>query len=291
MREGLDSADLDSCPGEALPLELRRALVAPELQAKVPDIEFAHTVFVLDCDPLEEMPIVDLRIRKGVRRNGVRLMKGSSAEKPIAEWADALGEAGPEVVILYPERLVQGPDGTKNARALLELAQRLGLAQTDGAGLLEIPASANGRGLREAGMLPNAGPNYSDPPRAGRSAPEIARALSEGELTTLYLMHSDPLRSHPDRELWERALHSAAFVIAHESQMTDTVREHADVVFPADMYAEKDGTVTHPHGLVQRLRPAIGRPPQTRSGRWVLTELGSRVGLEVEELEVEAQPA
>ena len=41
--------------------------------------------------------------------------------------------------------------------------------------------------------------------------------------------------------------------------LTDTLREHADVVFPAEAYAEKEGTLVHPDGRVQRLRPAIGR--------------------------------
>ena len=54
--------------------------------------------------------------------------------------------------------MTAGPDGAAAARALLDLAQTLSLADTAGAGLLEIPAGANGRGLREAGVLPNAGP-------------------------------------------------------------------------------------------------------------------------------------
>ena len=37
-------------------------------------------------------------------------------------------------------------------------------------------------------------------------------------------------------------------------------REHADVVFPAEAYAEKEGTVTHPDGRVQRAAPG-DRPP------------------------------
>ena len=52
---------------------LARALAAPALQATVPDIEFAHTVLVLGCEPLDDAPILDLRIRKGVRRHGVKL--------------------------------------------------------------------------------------------------------------------------------------------------------------------------------------------------------------------------
>ena len=38
------------------------------------------------------------------------------------------------------------------------------------------------------------------------------------------------------------------------------MRELADVVFPAEAYPEKEGTLVHPDGRVQRLRPAIGRP-------------------------------
>jgi NADH-quinone oxidoreductase subunit G len=52
------------------------------------------------------------------------------------------------------------------------------------------------------------------------------------------------------------------------------------VVFPAESYAEKEGTVTHPDGRVQRLRPAIGRPGEVRMGWQVIVELTRRLGLE-----------
>ena len=55
------------------PPDLSRALADPALQATVPDLEFAHAVLVLDCDPVDDAPILDLRLRKGVRRHGVRL--------------------------------------------------------------------------------------------------------------------------------------------------------------------------------------------------------------------------
>ncbi len=68
--------------------------------------------------------------------------------------------------------------------------------------------------------------------------------------------------------------------------MTDTLREHADVVFPAEAYAEKEGTITHPDGRVQRLRPAIGRPKGrsgtlgsgVRAGWQVIAEIAARAG-------------
>ena len=58
-------------------------------------------------------------------------------------------------------------------------------------------------------------------------------------------------------------------MIAHESVMTETVREYADVVFPAEAYAEKEGTLTHPDGRLQRLRTAIGRPQPEGPGSGV----------------------
>jgi NADH-quinone oxidoreductase subunit G len=59
------------------------------------------------------------------------------------------------------------------------------------------------------------------------------------------------------------------------------VREHAQVVFPLECNAEKDGTITHPDGRIQRLRQAIARQGSTRAGWWVLNELGARLGLEL----------
>ena len=73
-------------------------------------------------------------------------------------------------------------------------------------------------------------------------------------------------------------------MIAHESVLTETVREYADVVFPAEAYAEKEGTLVHPDGRVQRLRAAIGRAKGTaqgggvRAGWQVIADVAARAG-------------
>jgi NADH-quinone oxidoreductase subunit G len=326
VREALESTALDSRPGGALPLDLHRALSAPDLQAAVPDLEFAHTVVVLDCEPVDDAPILDLRIRKGVRRNRVRLAVATSRQSTLdpnaelsirfapgageaflaaldaaltsspalAERAEAAGadveairrlaalisDAGEEVVLLWGERLVAGLRGPHAARALLNVAARLNLGATEHAGLLEIPASANGRGLREAGVLPNAGPGFAELEADGADAPAIAGGLAAGELSALYLLNTDPLRSHPDRGAWDLALARATAVIAHASLLTQGIAAHATVVFPAEAYAEKEGTLVHPDGRLQRLRPAIGRPREVRPGWQVLAELARRLGVD-----------
>ena len=67
----------------------------------------------------------------------------------------------------------------------------------------------------------------------------------------------------------------ASTVIAHATFLTEGVRAHANVVFPALAYAEKEGTVVHPDGRVQRLRPGVARPGETRDERRVLDELAA----------------
>jgi len=307
LREGLGSPHLDSRRAGTLALELHRALGDPGLQARVSDLEFAHAVLVLAADPLVDAPILDLRLRKGVRRHGMRLVRAGAAEvrssERAGELAARLRDAGEEIVILWGERLTSGPDGAASARALLDLADALSLAGTDGAGLLEIPAGTNGRGLREAGVLPNANPGLCEPAAAGGlDARGIARGLTEGELTALLLLQSDPLtgsrpsealdgeppeRDPADAELWQRALERASTVVAHATFLTDSLREHANVVFPAQAYAEKEGTIVHPDGRIQRLRAAVARVGGldcTRAQWQVIAELTARIGLDLEVL-------
>jgi NADH-quinone oxidoreductase subunit G len=284
FRDRLGSGHLASRPHGELPLDVARALADPGLQATIPDLEFAHAVLLVDCDPIDEAPVLDLRIRKGIRRHGVKLAVASARPTALdaqatfvtrfapggagalladeaSDLAGWLRDAGEEVVIVYGERALAG-DG---AKALLNLATRLGLNGRPGAGVIEVPSVPNARGLREAGFAPGHGPGYETLAAAGRDAPGIAEGLASGELATVWLHYADPVRFFPDRRLWERALGTAQTVIAVESVMTETVRRHADVVFPGEAYPEKEGTVTNLDGRVQRLRMAIGRP-KGRSG-------------------------
>ena len=290
MREGLDSPHLDSRRAGRLALELHRALNDPRLQARVSDLEFAHAVLVLASDPIADAPILDLRLRKGARRHGTKLVHATAEDlrERSAELVAQLKELGEEIVILWGERLTAGPDGEAQARALLELASTLALSETDGAGLLEVPSATNGRGLREAGVLPNANPGLGALSGGeGRDAAGIAGGLRDGELSAVLLLESDPLPGPSeaewgDGELWEQALARAATVVAHASFLTEGVRAYANVVFPAQAYAEKEGTIVHADGRIQRLRPAVAHPGQTRAQWQVLVELASRLGLDLQ---------
>jgi NADH-quinone oxidoreductase subunit G len=285
--ETLGSPHVDSRPSGTLAPELQRKLADPRLQAKVSDLEFAHGVLVLDCDPLLDAPILDLRLRKGIRRHGMKLERVSGEDLgAVREAAKRLAEVGEEVVILWGERFAAGPDGGERVRTLLDLATELSFGETDGAGLLEIPATSNGRGLRESGVLPNGGPGLSEREQEGLDARSIAESLSSGELGALYLFEVDPLSaSDPfaatagqDPASWARGLERASAVVAHATLLSPGLAEHANVIFPAGSYAEKEGTVTHPDGRLQRVRQAVAETGATRPGWRVIAELSLRLG-------------
>lgn len=180
-------------------------------------------------------------------------------------------------MIVWGERLAHGPRGKQAVDALLAVAQALDLAGTAGSGLLEVPAGANGRGLREVGLLPNAGPGLSDVDH-GRGSAEIADALGAGETSALILLHADPLATHPNRRRWEDGLDRATFVVAFAEFADGGIAEYADVILPAESYAEREGTVVHPDGRIQRLRQTVGHPGDVRPVWWQLEQILTRLG-------------
>jgi NADH-quinone oxidoreductase subunit G len=328
MREALGSPHIDSRPSRGPSRDALASLAQAEITASVRDIDDADAIFVLGTDPLHSSPILDLRIRKAIRRNGAKL--AVATEQPtaldggavaVARYAPngatpfltdltaALGADGtqngdmdrPEsrrprevaevlrgaesVVVIWGDRI--GREGDGATAALLDLTDALNLASSDGSGLLEVPELTNARGLREAGCLPDAGPglansvltinNTANTEAVGKSTEEIRTALESGELKTLLLFGVDPLRDFPDTEAWKKALAAADHVVCFSTFETETTAA-ADVVFPLETHAEKDGTVSHPDGRLQRVRPSASRPGDIRPNWGVLAELSLALG-------------
>jgi NADH-quinone oxidoreductase subunit G len=177
-----------------------------------------------------------------------------------------------DVVVLFGERLASGQRGSHTLEALLALADSLGVAAKAESGLIEVPAGTNGRGLREVGCLPTLGPGLLDVAEEGMGANEIAAA---DELGALLLV---------ERTAPASALEAASAVVAFARFRDDGLAEHADIVFPAEIYPEKEGTVTHPDGRLQRVRQALGHANEVRPAWRVLADLCERAGAGVEAL-------
>jgi NADH-quinone oxidoreductase subunit G len=331
LREALGSPHIESRASRGPSRDTLLRLAQPDLSIAVRDLDEADAILMVGADPLHSSPILDLRIRKAMRRNGAKLVVATDrptaldggaaavvryapdeAGAFLAELAAAAGtpsslatrrsdaevlapdapsssrakrsEGVPtsaevlsnaeEVVVIWGERI--GREGEEAIGALLGLAEALDLAGKEGSGLLEVPEASNARGLREAGCLPDAGPGLTDT-TPGKPTEQIRDALESGELKSLLLFGVDPLRDFPDTAAWQRALAAADHVIAF-STFENATTAMADVVFPLETHAEKDGTVTHPDGRLQRVRPSASRPGDIRPNWGVLAELSLALG-------------
>ncbi len=373
LRDGLGSPHIDSRATGAFDPCQARVLARPELTASVSDIDYADAILVVELEPVDEAPVLDLRIRKARRRHGARIVTLTSrpsalddpgselgadpggdvavrftpgaAEAALAALAAALGsprisssdgedqvpatmrpelglhtssgskqdasvaelaaKAGADpaaieaaaaalrearfganaderkhgdVVVMWGERTTVGKRGAAAVDALLAVTGALEIGKRPESGLIEIGSRANGRGLREVGVAPRLAAGLADSPALGLSAAEIGPALADGELSTLLLVAADPQTELSDRPTWERAYDRAEAIVAFADFITPGLAEHATVVFPAESNAEKEGTLTHPDGRLQRVRQAVPHAGEVRPVWTVLAELCFRAG-------------
>ena len=219
FREGLGSGNLASRPGGELALDEARALSDPALQATIEDLEFAHGVLLLECDPIDEAPTLDLRIRKGIRRHHVHLAVASARPTALDAQADAvmrLAPGGAEGLLVALDAALAGDDGNlagastaagSNAEAVRDLGAWLRDAGQDlvivygeralrGQGaraLLNLAArlelaGRDGAGLLEVPCVPNArgmreagfAPGHGPGFSTLASAGHDARGIAEG---------------------------------------------------------------------------------------------------------------
>jgi NADH-quinone oxidoreductase subunit G len=305
------SSNVDSSPNPVDPALLGE-LSRPELGSRMADLDHADAILVIGTDPLHEMPILDLRVRKAVRRSHAQLMvaserptslDGGAAEAvryapgdatsfiralagalgadgfetdgPFADEAATIAETlrdAPDQTIVWGERLWRSPGAVE---ALLACARELGMHQRIGPGLLEVPEESNARGLREVGCLPGAKPGLVSDPR-GRGSAQIKDGLASHDLGFVLIANADPVRTHPDTEGWRKAL-SGSFVVAVAGFEDESTRL-ANLVIPAESHAEKEGTVTHPDGRLQRLRRNVPLPEGMIPGWRFLAAVADELG-------------
>ncbi|MBX5485055.1 NADH-quinone oxidoreductase subunit G [Mycolicibacterium hassiacum DSM 44199] len=249
------------------------------------DLEKAPAVLLAGFEPEEESPIVFLRLRKAVRKHGLRVTAIAPYATPAltklgaqliatppggeAAALDALaGDAGlgrPGAVILVGERLATAPGA-------LSAAARL--ASATGARLAWIPRRAGERGALEAGALPGLLPggrpvgdataraetaaawHVDDlPAEPGRDTTAILDAARSGELAALVVAGVDPA-DLPDPAAAVAAIEAAPFVLSLELRES-AVTELADVVFPVAPVVEKDGAFMNWEGRIRPFKPSL----------------------------------
>ncbi|BBX06675.1 NADH-quinone oxidoreductase subunit G [Mycolicibacterium aichiense] len=316
-RIALNTNDIDfrARPHSVEEQEFLAAHVAGRHDVSYADLEAAATVVLAGFEPEDESPIVFLRLRKAVRKRGLRVvsiapMVSRGSEKLAARVVlatpgheapalDALADELPSgAIILVGERLAT------SAGALSAAAR---LAERTGARLAWVPRRAGDRGAVEAGCLPNLLPGARSatndgarrqlsgawhvdelPAEEGRDASDILTAAAGGELDALLIGGVDAI-DLPDPPAALAAIESAGFVVSLELRES-AITALADVVFPISPVAEKAGSFLNWEGRIRPFEPALASNafPDLRVLQILADELGVDLGFRtVEEARAE----
>ncbi|MCA9968686.1 MAG: molybdopterin-dependent oxidoreductase [Anaerolineales bacterium] len=140
-------------------------------------------------------------------------------------------------------------------------------------GLIPVWPHNNTQGAWDMGVHPALEPGYKVAAKPGKSAPEIYAGVADGSVQALLVMGADPVG---DGLLADRG--QLALLVVQELFLTETAAQ-ADVVFPAQSWAEREGTFTSGERRVQRYYPAVTPVGESRPDWQILAQLGERLGL------------
>ena len=206
--------------------------------------------------------------------------------------------AGTEkVVTVYSQGINQSSSGTDKVNAILNCHLATGRIGCPGMGPFSVTGQPNAMGGREVGGMANmlachleiespahraavqtfwASPVIADTP--GLKAVDMFRAVAQGRIKAIWIIHTNPAVSMPDADAVARALHACPFVVVQDvTAATDTARL-ADVLLPATAWGEKDGTVTNSDRTISRQRRVLPVPGQARDDWRIIADVAARMG-------------
>jgi NADH-quinone oxidoreductase subunit G len=250
----------------------RQSVVRADGAVNHVDVERATTIVTIGRPPSQLAPILDLRVRKAVSRNGARLISAgdypanSFVPETRATTADelraALGDAPGTVVVIS--------DGVRREAdaPLTAVLRALPAATTH---FLILPETPNGRGADALGMRPQGN---------GLGTRAMLEAARDGKLALLAILGADPMLRFPDGALAEAALRATPFVVVTELFPTETARL-ANLILPICSAYEKTGTTTDLAGDVLPVVGSVQPPEGVLADGDVIVELAARLNVEL----------
>lgn len=303
-RTVLKTNNVDSLIDERTPAQFLAATVDRGL---ISDLDTADTILVWGPDLKETHPTLYLRVRRAAQELGVKLVvihpratglddratrtvryRPGGGFQLLKEFAEG-GQAevsklltGNVVVLVGLASLADDPLLPESAAAMVrESAQRFRV--------LPLTSRANSYGALDMGMAPDLLPGRvayradamesswgSLPSGQGRGSRAIVDGLRTEEIRALFMVGADPVGDLPEEGALE-ALELAEYVVSIDAFMNDSNR-HADVILPAAVFSEKEGTTTNIEGRVQKVNAITPAPGLSRPDWAILDDLSARMG-------------
>lgn len=220
-------------------------------------------------------------------------------EKDLCDAARIYARAKP-ASILYAMGITQHTSGTDNVKSLGNLALLCGNVGIEGGGVNPLRGQNNVQGACDLGALPNVFTGYQKVTNAetvnkfmkawnvdslssepGLTLTEMFSSAESGNVRAIYVMGENPMISDPDLNHMDKCIDSLEFLVVQDIFLTETAK-HADVVFPAAAFAEKDGTFTNSERKVQRIRKAVKPPSEAKEDREIISGISRKMGYEME---------
>src|SRR5262249_41136920 len=198
--------------------------------------------------------------------------------------------------IFYTLGMTEHACGVDNIWSLSNLVLLTGHLGYESTGLNALRGQNNVQGLTASGANPSYLPGYQPvddpeirrrfseawgvdvPETPGYRLDQIISGLHDGRIKALYLIGENPAQTEPNAHHVEEGLSELEFLISQDLFLNETSRDHANVVFPASSFAEKDGTFTNTERRVNLVRTAVPTPGEARVDREIVIELARRLG-------------
>jgi formate dehydrogenase major subunit/formate dehydrogenase alpha subunit len=209
-------------------------------------------------------------------------------------WAARRYATTEKAGIYYTLGITEHSHGTDNVYALANLVLMTGHLGKPSSGMNPLRGQNNVQGANDAGATPVFFPGYQrvdDPevhakyeaswgvklsPEPGLNLNEMMKTVGDG-IKALFVMGEDIMLSEPNVMKLEAGMNGVDFVVLQDAFLNETSR-FADVVFPAAVFAEKDGTFANSERRVQRVRKAVEPPGQARADWRILVDLANACG-------------
>jgi anaerobic selenocysteine-containing dehydrogenase len=189
--------------------------------------------------------------------------------------------------------------GTETVNAINNLALITGNIGRAGAAPFSITGQCNAMGTREAGCASSL-PAYRKfenpahraelaslwnvsveriPDARGLAYPDIIEAALDKRIRALWIIATNPIVSFPNLGVLKQALEGLEFLVVQDGFHPTPTTEFADLVLPAAIWGEKEGTYTNSERRVSKVNRACDPPAEARADFDIFLDLAATLGV------------
>jgi assimilatory nitrate reductase catalytic subunit len=115
------------------------------------------------------------------------------------------------------------------------------------------------------------------PAARGLAYPDIIEAAVGHKIRALWIIATNPVVSYPNVNTLRQAFSNLDFLVVQDGFHTPTT-ELADLVLPAAIWGEKEGTYTNSERRVSKVNRAVAPPGEARADFEIFLDLAARLG-------------